>query len=322
MRRHRLVAVTITVLVLGASAPARADRAEAEHLFLEARKLVLADRCSEAVELLQRSLQADPSVGALLNLGTCEETLGHFTDALRTFQRAEQLARRTDAERTEEAVRRQIAIEARVGSIRVRTRDDGASIEVNGLRAAVGERIVLPPGTYDVVALAPGRQSATTKVTVTAGKHDVTVDVGPLLRLADDHDASSESTASRAASSPSGVRLGPWLTIGAGALALGAGGLTGVLASQGRSELDDLCPRYPACPASQLSHARDVEGRTRTTATISTISVTGAVVLLGIGITWLLLEPRPANARLQSGYPKYTNLEYLRSFACSERMRR
>src|SRR5262249_27228692 len=161
---------------------------------------------------------------------------GDLVGALRTFQRAEQLARRTDAERTEEAVRRQVAIEARVGSLRVRARDDDTIVEVNGLRAPLGERVVLLPGTYDVVAHAAGRRTATTRAMVVAGKHDVVVDVGmlaPLETRSDEH-GTVQTT-----------RLGPWLVLGSGLASLGVGGVAGLLAANGRSKLDDLCPNYP-----------------------------------------------------------------------------
>lgn len=83
------------LVVLAPAPAARADvRAMAEALYDEGRQLMAAGRTAEACAKFDASYRIAPATGALLNLATCNETLGNTATAWAQFRTAAASARR------------------------------------------------------------------------------------------------------------------------------------------------------------------------------------------------------------------------------------
>src|SRR3954465_1173150 len=86
---HLATIAAILALATGARAePTEADKAAAETLFVDARKLFQAGRYVEACQSLAESQRLDPGIGTLLNLGRCYEKLGRTASAWSTYREA------------------------------------------------------------------------------------------------------------------------------------------------------------------------------------------------------------------------------------------
>src|SRR4051812_40839778 len=86
--------------------PAFAVQPEAHRLFVEGRVLLHEGRCDAAVVKFRESIAIEPTVGAYLNLGDCEERREHLADSQRAFEQAAALSGPADPIRTAEARRR------------------------------------------------------------------------------------------------------------------------------------------------------------------------------------------------------------------------
>src|SRR5690606_30041935 len=80
--------------VLIVSGTARADKATAESLFQEGKRLMEQGQIEEACPKFQASMDAEPSVGAMLNLARCHELTGKTATAWAEYTEAANLARR------------------------------------------------------------------------------------------------------------------------------------------------------------------------------------------------------------------------------------
>src|SRR5437870_12338563 len=112
--RALLLAVSMTALAAGGVAraeppeqpgaapapPPPADKAGAELLFDQARRLMDAAKYAEACEKFAASERLEPAVGTLLNLGGCHERQGKLATAWGWYREAAAMANvRADAER-------------------------------------------------------------------------------------------------------------------------------------------------------------------------------------------------------------------------------
>src|SRR6185503_5066326 len=99
MARRRIAsAVFITsALLLAAPAsaePSAADKAVADALFTEGKKLLAAGRAAEACPKFVESQRLDPGLGTMLNLADCLEQIGQTASAWGLFNELEDAARR------------------------------------------------------------------------------------------------------------------------------------------------------------------------------------------------------------------------------------
>lgn len=146
--------VLLCALVL-ASASARADddKAAAETLFQEGKRLVAQERYAEACSKFSASFQAEPSIGAMLNLARCHERSGQTASAWAEYVEAASLARRAGETKTAEAASAYAsALEAKLIrlTIRVPERLPGMRVLRNGAvvpDASLGVAIPVDPGS-------------------------------------------------------------------------------------------------------------------------------------------------------------------------------
>jgi hypothetical protein len=88
---------------------AQEDKAAAEALFDEAKKLMAAKRYSEACPKFADSQRLDPGVGTLLNLGLCYKQSGQTASAWSAYREAASLARSEGQSDREELARQEAA---------------------------------------------------------------------------------------------------------------------------------------------------------------------------------------------------------------------
>lgn len=85
MKRSSLI-ILVLALVTAGLRPAYAQDADAKTLFAEGRRLREAGKCAEAIDAFRRALEAWPEgIGSLRNIAQCEEELGRYASARRSW---------------------------------------------------------------------------------------------------------------------------------------------------------------------------------------------------------------------------------------------
>ena len=249
--------------------PARAqnagDKAAAEALFDEAKKLYAEKKFAEACARFDASEKLDPGVGTLLYLADCYEHVGRTASAWATFREAGSLAKvASQAERERIAHERAALLEPKLYRLTVTVAATPPGLKVmrgdeEVRRETFGTGLPVDPGTYAITATAKGKKPWTIQVQVPPGAGAQTVTV-PALE--DDPAALAAAEAAKAAplapiaAAPSPPPPAPEvpgqkqrisaIVVGSlGLVALGVGGaLAGVAASDNSSAKKD-CPSAP-----------------------------------------------------------------------------
>jgi hypothetical protein len=180
----------------------------------------------------------------------------------------------------------------RIPTLRVRliraTPSEQPEIQINGRKISPALASVerpADPGSYRVeVRLATGVVSR--EVTLAEGQH-LDVDISPLEPApVKPRPVAMAVAPPKAEPEPSSFNALGWAVTGAGAAFIGAGAVTGVLALDTKSELEDVC--NPLCPP---EYADDVD-KWRLERTLSYVSF-GLGIAGVAGGTYLLLRPAP-----------------------------
>ena len=335
MRRSPLTIASsacIGLALLLAARPASADapadqkviEAKAMELFTDGVRLLEKGSYGEACAKLAESQKLSPAGGTALNLGYCHEKLGHTATAHALYRDA--LTRATAqgrGDRADRARQKMAELEPRLARVRVSAPPEVMSLE--GLRVEVdgapladpsqpqpvdpGDRVmkltatgkravektiaIADEGRVVVVAFEMPESEAGTTTSAVAATGATTSPAGPI----------TESPAPRGeprASSPR--RTAAFVTLGAGALALGLGVVAGVVASTEHSKSDDLCKG--ACTQEGVA----AEDSARTWATDSTIGFIAGAVAAGAGVYLLLTSrqrPQSTSTGVMRGTPVF-----------------
>jgi serine/threonine-protein kinase len=175
-----------------ARAQSAADKAAAEALFEEGKKLRDQKRYSEACPKLADSQRLDPAVGTLLNLGLCYKEAGQTASAWSTYREAAALAAAAKQSDREQLARDEAAaLETKLTKLVIEVAPDVAAIpgvEVKRDGAVVpqglwGVAAPVDPGMRSIDVTAPGKKplhldaraegaGATAKVVVSALEDD------------------------------------------------------------------------------------------------------------------------------------------------------
>jgi hypothetical protein len=187
-------AILMLMLAVGSALTARAalaqteNKAAAEALFEEGRRLVSEGKYTEGCPKFVESNRLDPAPGTLLNLADCYEKAGLTASSWLAWldaAAAADAAKQTDRERY--ARERAAALKSRLVSITVvvpeASRVQGLTVQRDGVSlgiAAWGTAVPVDPGSHTVTARAPGRKPWDTTVKVVDGVQPVQVTV-PVL---------------------------------------------------------------------------------------------------------------------------------------------
>ena len=316
-----IVLIVLTGLFAGAAtvaSVARADdsgdKAAAEALFDEARRLMAKGSYAQACPKLEASQKLDPGVGTMLNLADCYEKSGRTASAWAQFRETASAAHKAGSLDREEIARsRARDLEPKLSYLTIVTWQ-GQEVHVtrNGSAmdaAALGTPIPVDPGTHVIAANAEGKRSWSTTVEVAPGSGTTRVAV-PIL--ADDAVAAGapppQATANASASSGgppsdrgsdgSTQRILAGVVGGVGVVGVVIGSVFGLKAISDWDDAKANCNPYPNCGAKgkQLGDDAKSEG------TISTVAfAVGAAGIAGGLILWFTAPDGDGGAQAALG---------------------
>jgi serine/threonine-protein kinase len=187
---RRAVATSILLCAAALPSAARADasaqeRAAAQALFDDARKLMADKKFAEACPKLEESQRIDPGLGTLLNLAECQAQIGKTASAWANFLEAAYQAKNAGQTKRETAAReRAQKLEPKLSKLtiiaapgaKVEIRRDGAVIAPS----LVGTAVPVDPGEHLVTASAPGKATFEARIVVRPDGHLATVSIPQL----------------------------------------------------------------------------------------------------------------------------------------------
>ncbi|APR81750.1 Hypothetical protein A7982_07099 [Minicystis rosea] len=299
------------VMLAGRPAHAQSadDKAAAEALFDEGKRLFLAKQFAEACPKLESSQRLDPGIGTLLYLADCYEGMGRVASAWATYREAAGAAKAAgQADRERVARGRATLLEPKLYRLTLTvTAPTTPGLEVKRNDAIVkkevwGAGVPVDPGTYQISAAAPGKKPWSSKVEIPGGAGAQTFTIPALEDAPEAPPVKPPEPVKQAEPPPppppppSG--LGPQRVAGiavgaAGVAALAVGGVFGGLAIGKNSKAKELCPEVQCSDATGVD-ASVTAGKFADAST--GLMVAGGVMAVG-GLVLLLTAPsaKPAD---------------------------
>ena len=275
---------------------AHADPAEALRLFDEGRALAKDGKYAEACERFGKSIAIQRTIGTELNLGECQEHLGHLREAWGLYLAgAGDAAAEGDAKRATFGRERAAALEPMMTIVVVKV----AQPKLNNLLITIGGRATQPiaeiheradPGDIEVIATAPGLpQIKLSKPGVAGG--ETTFEI-PRMDPNAPIETPEKLIAIDGARSTSYVRVAYGLGIGGAASAITAIALTVIAREHYNTTADGMdCMRVTGgirCDDAGTKAIHDAQHL----ADIGTVFAIGGVALLGSAASVYLTAPR------------------------------
>ena len=292
------------------------DRAAAQSLFDEGKRLSKAGKYPAACPKLAESYRLDPAVGTQFYLGDCYENIGRLASAWIQFVDVAATARRRGQPVREGAARRRaqrlyprltrllVAIKQRVPGLRIFR--NGTALPM----AQWGSAIPVDAGEYRLVAKARGYRSWRKVVVARREGQRVRIEVPALhpLKLPQVGGVAAEATEQAEPTSRRDtvrkVRLGTAIGLGVlGIAGVGLGSAQGVIAIDKKAESEPFC----RLPAGCFEEGLRLRSEARRAASLSTVSFgVAAGAIIGATILWLTLptarEPAQAPKKARSGW--------------------
>lgn len=281
--------------------PTAAERAVAETLFRDAKKLMARGKVPEACAKFAASYAIDAAGGTLINLAMCHEVEGKTATAWAEFNEALSLARKqARADRLKAASEHIAALEARLSRVRITLSASGApgappglTVKIDGIAVAaeaIGSAVPVDPGDHVVTVTASERKPWETRFTLKEGqRHEVSL---PALEPTTPPPAPPPPVRWKV---PVGIAA-----LGAGAVLLGVGTYFGVRAVSLGGRVGEQCPQR-ACSPDGLRALAD--GRAAARAANGTLIAGGAAAVAGavlviVGALGAPAAPAPQAGRL------------------------
>ncbi len=281
-----------------------ADVAAANQLFDEAKALLEANKISEACGKFEASFDADPQLGALMNLADCLEQDGRVASAYGRWADAIEFAIRKGDDRLDFARDRQEAIAPLLSFVTVKAIGSGPDLVVYKGNSklsvgAFGSALPSNPGET-VIQVVRGEDVLWETKIVLQEKEQKTVDV-PLADIAaqnpvtvrkrTDVGETRVSAASQTEGFWSKLRVAGFAVGGVGLLGLGAGFTVGGLAMSNGPEIDAQCTGLVNGTRYCTSDGDALVAETRTLAEASTWTLVGSGIVTTVGITLIIAAP-------------------------------
>jgi hypothetical protein len=285
-----------SMLYAGAAhAQTATDKAAAEALFREGRKLFDAGSYPAACAKLAESERLDPAPGTLLNLAGCYEKNGQTASAWATFKEAQSASHQKGRADWEDLARtRAAALEPNLSRLTIAvtvSSTDGLQVRRDG--AAVGQAewgtaIPVDPGPHVVDATAPNRTPFHQSLDVAGGATSTTVTVPELA-------ATGAGEGGDGASNPGSTqRIVGLVVAGAGVVGIGIGAVFGVVAmNKENTALNSDCTGGKFCTQPGVQLGQDAQSA----ATASNIAFgLGAAAVAGGLVLYFLAPKNPSTA--------------------------
>ena len=308
-----LASFALTTMPTSASAGAStADKAVADQLFTEAKELAKSGNFEAACPKFEASYQADPALGALLNLADCLEQIGLTASAYGRWSDAVELAVRAGDTRADFARERREELKKRIAYVTVEVSGKASELSVRRdttplSQGAYGVALPTDPGEStvnvvrgdDVVWEQRLRLAEGEKLTVRVDLAAIAAANPPPLRNLGGVVASRPKVVETAPPNVfwskqriAGAIVGGVGVVG-GALGLLAGGAA--MARADAIEKEGQCadgPRGPVCSAAGLEN---IQAGTEA-ANASTWILVGSGVITAVGLTVFLTAPAAPKA--------------------------
>lgn len=263
------------------------QKAAAESLFQEGKRLMEAGQYEEACQKFEASQKADASVGALLNLARCHEVLGKNASAWVEYKEAAKLAAQTgQADREQGARDLASKIEPKLSKITIQVTEQIEGLEVKRGGEPVpseswGTAIAVDPGTYTIQASAPGRRTWSDTITI-GGEADQQTVLVPALDMGDGSDTGGGDTAG-----PNSLAIAGYVVGGVGVVVLALGTAAGIVAINKEKDLADNCGADgKACQTQDdIDDAQLVADLSTAGIAIGAACLVGGIVMIVIGQT-------------------------------------
>jgi hypothetical protein len=286
-----------TVTAMASAEPQAADKATAQALFDQGKHLASAGKFQEACSKFEESQRLDPGIGTQFHLASCYEQAGRTASAWTLFLEVASEARaqkQTDREKV--ARGRAAALEPKLSKLTISVSDAAKAADLEVKRDGVsvgaaqwGAPLPVDPGSHTITASASHKQAWRTTVEVAPSGGSATVTVTPLRdapAAAPPIAVTQPSAAPPSVEAPSsGRRTSALLLVGAGTLAMGTGGVLGLLAkSKFKSAWDDgHCDDAGCDPiGSEIQQSAMRRGNVATV-----VFVSGAVFTAAGAVLWL-----------------------------------
>jgi tetratricopeptide (TPR) repeat protein len=291
-------------LVTSAASTSLAGEEDARTLFAEGRKLREAGNCEAAVVVFRRALEVYPEgIGSLRNIAECEEELGKYAAARRSYWSLRTAAMQTSEPKyagwdtyANEAHARLAPKVARLTVKLTGEKLERVQLQIDGKPLdprLVGVELEREIGVHAVEAHYGGAAPVIEKVTLVGGAQEtitLAIPVPAETPVKGGDTPPRKGNGDIVKPPPEGsntLRTAGFVVTGIGALsAIGMGIAIGVRGGA-LSEIEDACPDYEtaACPA-EVAGARD-RGETSTTLA----NVLGGVAIAGVavGITMIVV---------------------------------
>ena len=275
---------------------ASADPAEAQRLFEQGRALAKDGKYAEACELFGKSIAIQKTIGTELNLGECQEHLGHLREAWGMYLAgAGDAAGVGDAKRATFGRERAAALEPKMTVVVVKV----AQPRLNNLLITIGGRATQPiaeireradPGDIEVIATAPGLPQIKLAKAGAAGG-EIVFEI-PRMDPNAPIDESEKPIAIEGNRSASRIHIAYGIGIGGVAALLAAGTLT-VIA---RDHYDNVANGTDCMKVTGGVHCDDTGNRgihdAQHLADIGTVFAIGGAALLGTAAIVYFTSPR------------------------------
>jgi hypothetical protein len=287
-RRFIWLALAASV-VLSGHAHAEAgpqERATAEALFQDGKRLLGAGKIGEACRKLEESQRLDARAGTLLALAVCHQKEGRIATAWVEFREALSLAKKAGRpDRVALAQKEITAIEPKLPRLAIVVPKEaalpGLTLKRDGEefgQASWDTAIPVDPGDHAVEANAPDRKSWQVKLSIAEGEEKkVTV---PVLEILSKPIVSASAPPRPPPAKP---RTLAWVAGGIGVAAIGVGSYFGLRAMSKRGDSDDHC-RGALCDPEGV----EFNNQAKSAAVVSNVAFGVGLVAVGVA-TWLLL---------------------------------
>lgn len=251
-----VILVALLVGLRDASANPSRDPAAADALYQRGRAFLKAGDLEAAYRAFEESMRLDPATGTLLNMGDCAEQLGRYATAWQHFVEAKERLPPNDhrlafaRKRIEQLAPKvpRLVIQLHPSCARTSVfRDD---VELGS--ASLGVPLPVDQGPHIVTLRAKNAVVA---------RYQVTLPPGDTVRLETRSCDGKEQNVGSEPSSPGGSPglsrsgAGAYVFIGAGALLLGVGAVTGLVTLQAIGDANDNCTPDGRCNQAGLDAA-------------------------------------------------------------------
>ena len=238
-------------LASGFASAQSSNKAAAEALFAEGKRLMAAGQFVDACPKFADSQAADPAVGTQLNLARCYKEVGLTASAWSEYKSAAAAARAAGQSAREQLARNEAkAIEAQLNYVLLsfpeEAKVEGVEVRIDGAvipASLLNMRMPVDPGEHRVRVTAPGYVEWEESFSVEDAETSLAI---PSLEPAAS-ETPLQTTGSSAEAAGSNRTLA-WVGFGVGAAGIVTGviGLLGSSSAQGK--LDDVCPTEKSCP--------------------------------------------------------------------------